>query len=121
MAMIGFRRRGRIPARPGDDSSRCIHLTAQPGPARPLISHLRHEESPMTKHAADTNRRRFIKLTVTGLAAAPLANAMFSGSAEAADMLSESDPTAVALKYKMDATKAPDRKDATAFCNNCNL
>ena len=75
----------------------------------------------MTKHAADTNRRRFIKLTVTGLAAAPLANAMFSGSAEAADMLSESDPTAVALKYKMDATKATDRKDTTALCSNCNF
>ena len=75
----------------------------------------------MTKHTADTNRRRFIKLTVTGLAAAPLANAMFSGSAQAADMLSESDPTAVALKYKMDATKAADRKDATALCSNCNF
>ena len=75
----------------------------------------------MTKNAADTNRRRLIKLTVTGLAAAPFANALFSGSAEAADMVSESDPTAVALKYKMDATKAPDRKDPSAFCNNCNL
>ena len=75
----------------------------------------------MTKHTADTNRRRFIKLTVTGLAAAPLANAMFSGSAQAADMLSESDPTAVALKYKMDATKATDRKDPKALCSNCNF
>ena len=75
----------------------------------------------MTKHAADRNRRRFIKLTVTGLAAAPLANALFSGNAEAADMVSESDPTAVALKYKMDATKAADRKDAKALCSNCNF
>jgi hypothetical protein len=75
----------------------------------------------MTKNAADTNRRRIIKLTVTGLAAAPFANALFSGSAEAADMVSESDPTAVALKYKMDATKATDRKDATALCSNCNF
>ena len=75
----------------------------------------------MTKHAADTNRRRFIKLTVTGLAAAPLANELFSRSAEAADVVSESDPTAVALKYKMDATKAAERKDAKALCSNCNL
>ena len=75
----------------------------------------------MTKHTADTNRRRFIKLTVTGLAAAPLTNALFSGSAEAVDMVSESDPTAVALKYKMDATKAADRKDANALCSNCNF
>jgi hypothetical protein len=75
----------------------------------------------MTKNAADTNRRRIIKLTVTGLAAAPFANALFSGSAEAADMVSESDPTAVALKYKMDATKAADRKDPKALCSNCNF
>ena len=75
----------------------------------------------MTKHTADTNRRRFIKLTVTGVAAAPFANALLSGSAEAADMVSESEPTAVALKYKMDAAKAPERKDTSAFCNNCNL
>ena len=75
----------------------------------------------MTKNAADTNRRRIIKLTVTGLAAAPFANALFSGSAEAADMVSESDPTAVALKYKMDATKAADRKDPQALCSNCNF
>ncbi len=75
----------------------------------------------MTKHAADTNRRRLIKLTVTGLAAAPFANALLSGSAEAVDMVSESDPTAVALKYKMDATKATDRKDPKALCSNCNF
>ncbi len=75
----------------------------------------------MTKHGSDTSRRRFIKITVTGLAAAPFANALFSGSAEAVDKVSESDPTAVALKYKMDATKAPERKDATAFCSNCNF
>ena len=75
----------------------------------------------MTKDAAAPNRRRFIKLTVTGLAAAPFANALFSGSAEAVDMVSESDPTAVALKYKMDATKAADRKDPKALCSNCNF
>ena len=75
----------------------------------------------MPRPAADTNRRRLITLTVTGLAAAPFANALFSGSAEAVDMVSESDPTAVALKYKLDATKATDRKDAKALCNNCNF
>ena len=75
----------------------------------------------MTKPAADTNRRRFVKLTVTGLAATPFASALFSGSAEAVDTVSESDPTAVALKYKADATKATDRKDTTALCSNCNF
>ena len=39
---------------------------------------------------------------------------------EAAEMVSESDPAAVAVKYKADATKAPDRKDPKAFCDNCN-
>ena len=75
----------------------------------------------MTKHAADTNRRRFVKLTVTGLAATPFASALYSGSAEAVDTVSESDPTAAALKYKADATKATDRKDTTALCSNCNF
>ena len=75
----------------------------------------------MTKHSSDKGRRQFIKLTATGLAAAPFANALLSGSAEAADMVSESDPTAAALKYKMDATKAADRKDKTALCSNCNF
>ena len=74
----------------------------------------------MTKYA-DTNRRRLIKLTVTGLAAAPFANALLSGRAEAVDTVSESDPTAVALKYKMDATKAIDRKDPKALCSTCNF
>jgi len=60
----------------------------------------------MTKHAADTNRRRFVKLTVTGLAAAPFASALFSGSAEAVDTVSESDPTAVALKSGLSAYRS---------------
>jgi len=66
------------------------------------------------------NRRRFIKISVAGLAATPLA-ALLSGSVHAADMLSESDPTATALGYKADATKATARKDATAMCSNCTL
>ncbi len=49
----------------------------------------RGEVSPITKHAADTNRRRFIKRTVTGLAAVPFANALFNGNAEAVDVVGE--------------------------------
>ena len=67
------------------------------------------------------NRRRFIKIGVAGLAAAPLTAALLSGSAQAAETLSESDPTATALGYKADATKAAARKDATATCANCTL
>jgi hypothetical protein len=71
-------------------------------------------------------RRRFIKISAAGLAVAPFANALLGGTAKAADAkaaekLSETDPTAAALSYKIDATKAPARKDKTAFCDNCNL
>ncbi|MFZ1827745.1 MAG: high-potential iron-sulfur protein [Candidatus Competibacteraceae bacterium] len=75
----------------------------------------------MNDHAPDNNRRRFIRMTAIGLAAAPFAHALLSGTARAADLISESDPTAVALKYKADATKAAERKDATALCSNCNF
>jgi hypothetical protein len=66
-------------------------------------------------------RRRFIKLTATGLAVAPFANALQSGNACAADMVKESDPAAVKLKYKADATKAAERTSPTEFCDNCLL
>jgi hypothetical protein len=69
---------------------------------------------------AFSNRRRFIKISAAGLVATPLV-ALFSGSAHAVDTLSESDPTAAALGYKTDATKATARKDPTAMCANCSL
>lgn len=75
----------------------------------------------MTKDPSQSSRRRFIKISTAALAAAPLANALLSGAAQAAETLSESDPTAAALGYKMDATKAPKRTDKTAMCGNCNL
>jgi hypothetical protein len=65
----------------------------------------------MAYPAPDNSRRRFIKLTAIGLAAAPFANAL----------LSESDPQATALGYKADATKAEKRTDAAALCSNCGL
>ncbi|MGH6623208.1 MAG: high-potential iron-sulfur protein [Burkholderiaceae bacterium] len=75
----------------------------------------------MTQSTQATNRRRFIKLTVSGLAAAPFANALLSGTAHAQALISEADPQAVALGYKADATKAAARKDAQATCANCNF
>ena len=75
----------------------------------------------MTRHASHASRRRFIKISVAGLVAAPFASALLSGTAEAVDAVSESDPTATALGYKMDATKASNRKDKTAVCGNCSL
>jgi hypothetical protein len=75
----------------------------------------------MTQDASCTNRRRFIKLTVGGLAAAPFATTLLGNPAAAADAVSETDPQATALGYKADAKKAPKRTDAKAFCSNCNF
>jgi hypothetical protein len=75
----------------------------------------------MNGHASKPSRRRFIKISAAGLVAAPFANALLSGTAEAVDVVTESDPTAAALGYKMDATKASNRKDPTAVCGNCTL
>jgi High potential iron-sulfur protein len=75
----------------------------------------------MTDHAPGTNRRRFIKLTVAGLAAVSFANALLVDSAAVVAKVSESDPVALAVGYKEDATKAPNRKDPKAVCSNCNL
>ncbi len=75
----------------------------------------------MTERACVCGRRHFIELAAVGLVAAPLTTVLFSGRAEAAETVSESDPKAVALKYKADATKSADRKDPAAVCDNCNL
>jgi High potential iron-sulfur protein len=75
----------------------------------------------MSRDPSQSSRRRFIKISTAALATAPFANVLLSGAAQAAETLSESDPTASALGYKMDATKAPNRKDTTAMCGNCNL
>jgi hypothetical protein len=70
------------------------------------------------KQQDPTARRRFIKIAVAGVAAAP---ALFSGAAGAQAAVSETNPQAQALGYKVDATKAPQRKDANAVCSNCLL
>src|SRR6266446_10465100 len=75
----------------------------------------------MAKSPIHPRRRRFIKLTATGLIVAPLATALLRGNAAAADMIKESDPAAVKLKYKADATKAPERTNAEELCDNCLL
>jgi hypothetical protein len=75
----------------------------------------------MAKPTTDPRRRRFIKLTATGFVVTPFANALLSRNAEAADMVKESDPAALKLKYRADATKARERKDPAAVCDNCTL
>jgi len=75
----------------------------------------------MTKTTKHENRRRFIRISAAGIAAAPFVNLLLSGTAQAVDAVSEADPMAVSLGYKMDATKAPARKDSAAMCANCAL
>lgn len=75
----------------------------------------------MTRTASHACRRRFIKISITGLAAAPLANLLLSGTAQAVDTVSESDPMAASVGYKMDATKVSNRKDSAAVCATCSL
>jgi hypothetical protein len=75
----------------------------------------------MTRDPSQSSRRRFIRISTTTLAAVPFAYVLLNRAAEAAEVLSESDPTAAALGYKMDATKAPNRKDKTSVCGNCSL
>ena len=74
----------------------------------------------MPQHTNAATRRRFIKLTVSGLAVAPMA-ALFSNAATAADMVNEADPTAKTLNYSADAAKATKRTDKSATCANCRL
>ena len=76
----------------------------------------------MADRIQDSNRRRMIKLTALGLVGPSLGIALTSGVARAADAeVSETDPQAAALKYKKDASKATERKDANATCSNCAL
>ncbi len=66
------------------------------------------------------SRRAF----VSGAASSVVGIAGLSSVADAQDMpmLDEADPTAVALKYVADATKAdPELRAGERFCNNCAL
>jgi hypothetical protein len=66
-------------------------------------------------------RRRFIKIAVAGVAAAPLGSALLAGQAQAQTYVSESAPTAKALNFVHDAAKSTLRKDAKQRCDNCNF
>lgn len=82
----------------------------------------------MTKLSVNTMRRRVLIGTVATLATAPFVRGMLISRAQAGELkqLSEDDPTAKALKYHHDATKAPraDKPGHPAkdqFCHNCQL
>jgi len=69
----------------------------------------------------DESRRRLLKSVSLGAALAPLAGATLR-TAWAADLplVATDDPTAKALKYVPDVTKATDAKPGTK-CDNCKL
>jgi hypothetical protein len=81
----------------------------------------------MSQPADQQARRRFLKLAVAGAVTAPIASTLLPRLARADDMphLPESDPTAMALGYKEDATKVDKAKYATykpgSMCENCKF
>jgi hypothetical protein len=90
------------------------------------------EESPMSDYPSNPMRRHLIKIGAIGLFAAPTANLLVSGIARAAGApalpkgqseIDESDPQAVALGYKHDATEVDPKykRDAGQICANCQL
>jgi hypothetical protein len=81
-------------------------------------------DSPMSQHEQnDEGRRRFLKVAA-GTVAAAVVVGIVPGMARAADIphLSPTDPTAAALKYVEDASKAADPKHkAGDTCANCQF
>ncbi len=73
------------------------------------------------KHTFDESRRRLLKRVSLGVALAPLAGATLR-TAWAADLplVTADDPTAKALKYVSDASKAADAKPGSK-CGTCKL
>ncbi len=69
----------------------------------------------------DQSRRRLLKRVSLGVALAPIAGATLR-AAWAADLplVTADDPTAKALKYTNDASKAADAKPGSK-CDNCKL
>jgi hypothetical protein len=84
------------------------------------VPEINDEVKEMSETCRRPSRRRFIRIAIAGAAAAPLAT-LFGTNAAAADNVSETNPQAAALKYRQDATKAPERKDPKAVCENCNF
>jgi hypothetical protein len=82
----------------------------------------------MSKTIENPKRRRLLITSLAAMASVPLGTSLLGSQAFAADMpeLSEDDPTAKALKYHSDATKAPrtDKAGTAAdkqFCHNCQF
>jgi len=66
----------------------------------------------------DESRRRLLRRLALAMALAPLAPAGFRAALADAPMVTTDDPTAKALKYVEDASKASDAKPGSQ-CGNC--
>ena len=73
------------------------------------------------KHEVDESRRRLLKRVAVGVALLPMAAASLRTVVAAdAPLVTEDDPTAKALKYVSDASKATGAKPGSK-CGNCAL
>lgn len=70
-------------------------------------------------HAFDGSRRRLLKNVTIGAVLLPLARVPQAGAADL-PLVTEDDPTAKALKYVADASKASDAKPGS-HCGVCAL
>ncbi len=79
----------------------------------------------MSEERYDDSRRRFLRVSLLGVAAIPTASLLVSGRASAqgdAARLDPADPAASALQYTHDASEveSPPRQEG-AICGNCQL
>jgi hypothetical protein len=73
------------------------------------------------KQVTDLSRRRLLRNIALGVALIPIARAPLDVAAAAdAPLVTADDPTAKALKYVADASKASDAKPGSK-CANCRL
>jgi hypothetical protein len=72
------------------------------------------------KQIIDVSRRRLLKTVTLGMAVLPIAAAPLEALAADAPLLTEDDPTAKALKYVSDASKASGAKPGSK-CGSCAL
>lgn len=85
----------------------------------------------MSDKPMNLSRREAVRLMLGGLATVPLMNLVTLATAYAADLPrvdEAADPTAIALKYKHDATKAdraaaarPGKPPEEQICRNCQF
>ncbi len=78
----------------------------------------------MSDSHVDQDRRKALKVALTGIAVVPLSSLLLTTRADAGDLppVSEDDPAAKGLSYVHNADKSdnPKRKP-DQYCKNCNL